>query len=155
MFALYDSERATLLRVAAMLIIGASAILPLTLPTSSVSASAGSIVHASGNIALPAIPGRMEYPEISISRDPFVADPGVLARSISALQTGSAGNMRPAFLPIVRAIISGDRPRALIEVNGNVRVFSVGDQIAGESVASIDQDGIQLSSGVRIGIVRP
>ncbi len=165
MFALYDSQRATLLRVAVMLTIGACATLPLTLPPSSVYANADSLAPTAGNLAVPQVPGRMQYPEIVIARDPFVADAGVLARngvrpplvaSDSAPNGQAATNdERGAFLPVVRAVVSGDQPRALVEMNGSVQVLGIGDKLGADTVMSIDPSGIELSSGIRVGIAHP
>jgi hypothetical protein len=153
MFALYDAQRATLLRVAVMIIVGACATLPLTISPTSVIANADPITPAVSGATIPQVPGRMQYPDISIARDPFVADNGVLARNGVAQTTATTGNT--TSLPLVRAIVSGDDPRALVEVNGSVRVLAVGDKLGGDAVASINQSGIELASGIHLGIVHP
>jgi hypothetical protein len=49
--------------------------------------------------------------------------------------------------PIVRAIVLGDPPRALIEAGGTVRVLGVGDRLGALTVVGIAEGRVTLSDG--------
>lgn len=158
MFALYDDQRELLIRFGSMLAVGACAVLPFTISPSSVVASAEPSMTRSP-MSMPSAPGRIEFPAISVSRDPFVPDQAALARN------GVAPDLRIApmgaaigsssLLPIVRAVVTGDEPRALIENGGVVQVLAIGDKLGSETITSIDASGITLSSGIRLVLVSP
>jgi hypothetical protein len=133
---LYDDERCSLMRLAAMLILGGIAVLPLTTQGSSLAGAADAPVHT--ETATLATPARLVFPGFSVSRDPFVPTQAVV---VSPQNTGSA--------PVVRAIVLGDPARALVEEDGTVRVLAVGDRVGGLRVAAITARGIWLSDGTR------
>ena len=148
MFALYDDQRRALLRVGAMIATAGLAVLPCTLPPSSFAASAD-VPQAMHRESLPPVPGRMAFPDIAITRDPFEPNARVLARNgIADARAGEA-------LPVVRAVVTGAQPRALVETSGVVRVLAVGDSIGADTVTEIDANGIALSSGIHLPLARP
>jgi hypothetical protein len=48
---------------------------------------------------------------------------------------------------VVRAVVTGERSRALIDADGTTRVVAAGDTIDGAKVRRIDAFGVELSSG--------
>jgi hypothetical protein len=148
MFALYDDQRQLLIRVGIMLAVGAAAVLPFTIAPTSLDASA-EILRAAPPISSPTVTGRMEFPMISVNRDPFVPDAGIIGRDLP--QIGAAA----ATQPVLRAVVSGEQPRALVEVDGSVRVLAIGDKIGADVISAIDAAGVTLSSGVRLVLAPP
>lgn len=137
--ALYDDQRRVVARLAGMLILGASAVLAMTVQDSSV-AIAQEAAPARVR-ALPALPGRLTFPAFTIARDPFARRGQMaLARSASTAVAGFA----------VRAIIMGARARALVDFGGNVEVLAVGDGLGDLTITGIDARGVQLSDGTRL-----
>jgi hypothetical protein len=90
---------------------------------------------------------------VTIDRDPFIADnpPGDVV-GMHVIRGASTGIALPG-VPIVRAIVSGTSPRALIDENGHARVVQTGDPIAGSKIVSIRGDGIVLQNGVVLKLV--
>ncbi|MBV8639370.1 MAG: hypothetical protein JO322_14920 [Candidatus Eremiobacteraeota bacterium] len=126
-------------------------------------------------ISVPDIPGRLQFPPILVERDPFVADVDsvtsvhskngpssgfatedqigiVLPPNAGAQGIPATASVAPG-LPIVRGIVLGDAPQALIDLGSGVKVFSIGDQLGNDKITSIDTAGIMLSSGIRLAIV--
>ncbi len=170
MYELSDEQRQDLMRLALMIVCGGTAILPFTVPPTSPIARAQTVARGS-LIALPEIPGRLDYPAIEIERDPFVADKTALPPDVHAgpgvshgtdeigivlpPNAGAAGVTSPATagsVPIVRGIVLGDVPQALVEFGESIKVVSVGDHIGTDTVRSIDAGGITLSGGLRLPI---
>jgi hypothetical protein len=54
--------------------------------------------------------------------------------------------------PIVRAIVTGDRPSALVDDGTATRLVGPGDRVAGATVTGIDANGIALDDGRRIAL---
>ncbi len=173
MYALSGEDRDQLMRISLAIVCGGSAILPFTVPPTSPAARAH-VVPPTVAIAVPRVPGALRFPEIRIDRDPFVADdaavsaqatpdrvtrygaadeigivlpPNAGARSAPPETTVALG------LPVVRGIVLGDVPQALIDAGNGVKVYSVGDRIGNNAIASIDSSGVVLSNGVRLAIV--
>jgi hypothetical protein len=134
---LYDDERRSLMRLAAMLILAGIGVLPLTTQGSSLAGAADAPERAE-NVNL-AIPARLTFPAFWVSRDPFVPNQTVVVLPRNA---GAA--------PVVRAIVLGNPARALVEVDGAVRVLAVGDRVGALRVAAITSGGIWLSDGTRV-----
>ena len=151
-----------------MLVISGAAVLPLMAQESSI-ASAGE-ERSSADMHLPRLPGRLTFPTVVVKRDPFrVAElANAAARAVSpiAMQTGQADDLGVALPPnagagdgtpptenaaeggaIIRAVITGKRARALIEIGGVVQVFAVDDRIGDTRITAIDQNGVRLSDG--------
>jgi len=91
-----------------------------------------------------AAPGKLVFPSYSLGRDPFVPAVSEASRTEAADPTPSG--------PIVRAIVTGSQPRALIEIGGSVRMIAVGDRVGEAIVLSIDSEGVSLSGSVRLPI---
>ena len=167
--ALYDDDRRALARLAAMLVAGALCVLPLTTQNSSVAGAAD--VRDVANDPNIAPPARLTFPAYEVSRDPFVPEGSVRARldgaavPMSVGQSGDIGVVLPAsasggqgtvpsFLPaslamgpVVRAIVLGKPPQALIEAGGTVHVLGVGDRLGELTVLGITQGRVTLSDG--------
>ena len=54
----------------------------------------------------------------------------------------------------VRAVITGARPFALVEDAGTTRLVTVGDAVAGDTIAAITADGVRLAHGGTIAVAR-
>ena len=52
----------------------------------------------------------------------------------------------------VRAVITGAHPFALVEDAGTTRLVTVGDAIAGDTIAAITADGVRLAHGGTIAV---
>ncbi|HUA09827.1 MAG TPA: hypothetical protein VMA98_11220 [Candidatus Acidoferrales bacterium] len=141
---LLDGERRALARLATMLVAGALCVLPMTTQGSSIAGA--SAVAARARAQSFAGPSPLAFPAYTVDRDPFVpADPQVEDAPAEA-PSGTAS------APVLRAVIVGDPPRALVEVDGNVHVVGIGDRAGALTVVAIDADGIALSDGSRLTI---
>lgn len=156
MFALYDDQRQNLIRLGIMLAVGAAAVLPFTISPTSLAASAETM-PAAPIAGVPAVPGRIQFPTIAISRDPFVPDRAVLTNDASAsdLKVSGDPNASTSLLPVVRAVVTGDDARALVDNAGVVQVLGVGDRLGSEVITAIDATGVMLSSGIRLVLAAP
>jgi hypothetical protein len=52
----------------------------------------------------------------------------------------------------VRAVITGAQPFALVEDAGTTRLVTLGDGVAGDTIAAITADGVRLAHGRTIGV---
>jgi hypothetical protein len=167
--ALHDDDRRALARLATMLIAGALCVLPLTTQSSPIAGAAG--VHDVTDDPSLALPARLTFPAYEIVRDPFVpqgamrakldagavsinmsqgTDIGIVLPPNAGASQGSVPQSipgSPTLGPVVRAIVLGDPPRALIEAGGAVRVLGIGDRLGGLTVASIGEGRVTLSDG--------
>ncbi|HTZ55230.1 MAG TPA: hypothetical protein VMB20_09185 [Candidatus Acidoferrum sp.] len=167
--ALHDDERRALARLATMLIAGALCVLPLTAQNSPSAGAAG--VHDITSVPNLVPPERLTFPAYEINRDPFVPqgamrvklegstvpmsvgpsdDIGVVLPPNAGASQGGAPPSIPGGLvvgPVVRAIVLGDPPRALVEAGGTVRVLGVGDRLGALTVAGIVPGRVILSDG--------
>jgi len=84
--------------------------------------------------------------QIPVSRDPFVPDPHVQAST--ALDPALTN--RADALALVRAVVTGASPHALVEERGDVRVVGIGDPVAGSPVVAIDRTGLRLQNGAAL-----
>lgn len=139
MRAVDDTDRQTLLRIAAILVCGGVALLPLTLPPASLFANARSMPERA-NVAVPQFPGRLEFPDVRVGRDPFVAQ---------AMPGTRLGNSQRGA-PVLRGVVLGEEPQALVDVGGIINVYSSGDRIGALSIRSIDSGGVTLEDGSRL-----
>lgn len=115
----------------------------------------------------PDAPVRFKEPALAVSRDPFEADQAVARRPL--LESGTSfssgivgmhvvrGESTGIALPpgggiVVRAIVSGAAPRALVEAGGATRIVAPGEALAGSTVLSIGTSGIRLKSGATLSI---
>lgn len=104
---------------------------------------------------------------VTIDRDPFIADdPNRIAVAESFhsrprigdvvgmhVTQGASTGIAVSAAPIVRAIVSGTSPRALIDENGRARVVQTGDPIAGSKIVDIRGYGIVLQNGIVLKLV--
>lgn len=123
---LSTTRRRRVLRVSLCACAAACALLPMAFPWNMHASAGGDVL---GHAMAPATPGAMVYPPIQVERDPF-ARPG-----------GSPS------LAVVRAVALGDVPTALIDLDGKTQFAGVGSTIAGSSVVSITQRGVELDDG--------
>lgn len=153
---LHDDDRPALVRLATMLIAGALCVLPLTTQSSPVAGAAG--VRDVADDANLTPPARLTFPVYEIDRDPFVPQGAVRAKlegGAVPMTVGQGTNIGIVLPPnvgaglgaVVRAIVLGDPPRALIEVGGTVRVVGVGDRLGALTVAGITEGRVALSDG--------
>ena len=83
------------------------------------------------------------------ARDAFAPIPGIpvlppnRAVSASAVAAGGKG-------PVLRAVLTGMHPCALIEADGATIVVRIGDSLAGRRVEAIDESGVLLSGNMRL-----
>ncbi len=167
--ALHDDDRRALARLATMLITGALFVLPVTTQSSSVAGAAG--VRDLTSDANLVVPAHLTFPAYEISRDPFVPAGPMRAKldgDAAAMSAGPSGDIGvvlppnagasqsgvPAGVPpgptmasILRAIVLGDPPRALVEVGGTVRIVGVGDHLGELTIVGIAPGHVALSDG--------
>ncbi len=53
---------------------------------------------------------------------------------------------------VVKAVVTGPRPVALVVDSGTTRLITVGDRIAGAAIAAIDAGGVRLADGTLIPV---
>jgi hypothetical protein len=83
--------------------------------------------------SLPAIP----QPQMRFERNPF-EQPQPAVPTVRA----AGKNL------VVRALVVGDDPEAIVDDHGVVKIVAIGDTLAGWSVKAIDERGVHLSNGV-------
>ncbi len=140
MYALFDDERKMLLTTAGMLIAGALAVLPLTFPPRWVVAHAHPLPDA-GQVTVSAPSDGIPFPQINVERDPFVP-----------LVSDAAFGRAAGGAVVIRAVVVGDDPRALVERKGEVRVLAIGDAVGTQRIVAIDALGIILGDGTRLTV---
>lgn len=169
MFALYDEQREALLRIALMVFVGGLAVLPLTVAPVSISASAQPH-RPPALLPVPAVPSRLEFPAIEVRKDPFIPDAAIeSAPSSNGIPVGAeqdvgivlpanagAGEAPPSLNApgaiVVRGIVLGDEPQALVDLGNGVKVLGIGDRIGPDTITAIDATGLTVSSGARFKI---
>ena len=84
---------------------------------------------------------------------PTIADPfaRVYAEPAAPRPPAHKTELRPR-LPIVRAIITGERPLALIEDGRSMTIVGPGDAVGPRRVIAIRPDAILMSDGVRLSV---
>ena len=146
--ALLDEQRRSLQRLSFVLCAFAIGTLTIVAPASS---SASAREHRTLRTAVSSQLEQLDYPAIHLRRDPFVpavADRPIVRGSMDAPASGTT---------VVRAVVTGAEPRALIESNGSVRVIRIGDRIGSLAVIGIDATGVVMDGGVTLQLdrVRP
>ncbi len=138
--ALLDDDRRTLARVALTMCAASLAILPMTIPSSGTARADAQ--RARGVRRELGVPGRLTFPTMAFARDPFEPD---------------ATDSEAVPGAVLRAVVTGVQPRALVEVAGVARVVRVGDRIGRATVVSIEATGVALSGGIELHVttVRP
>lgn len=166
--ALYDDDRRALARLATMLVACALCVLPLTTQSSTVAGAAGvRDISTEPNLIVPA---RLTFPAYEIRRDPFVPEGALRAKidgGVVPTNVGQGNDVGIVLPPnagasqgsvpatplgstigsVVRAIVLGDPPRALVEAGGMVRVLGVGDRLGDLTVVGITAGRVTLSDG--------
>lgn len=99
---------------------------------------------------LPAVPAPWKTAAVNVSRDPFIPERPYVSASDGVRETPPAAGGFAS--PAVRAVVTGPSPHALVDENGNVRVVSVGDLVAGSQVLAIDRTGIRLKNGTVLAL---
>jgi hypothetical protein len=127
---LYARQRRRLMVIAGSISCGAALLVPL---------AATSDVPLQSDVPLVAKPARdtvalaaLRYPAVVVRRDPF--DGVAAAQALSGTV-------------IVRAVMLGDVPKALVESGGGPTIVGIGASLAQSTVTSIAQDGIRLADG--------
>jgi len=144
---LFANQRRTLLRAGAHACAASMLLAALATPYR-FEATAQGQPHA-GRFNIPDVPARLEYPKVAVQRDPFVSNEPTPepdgAGALDALVLPP--NDAVAATPIVRAIVRGDTPRALVDVGGRMETLGIGDVIAGTRVTAIGAQGVVLDDG--------
>jgi hypothetical protein len=73
-------------------------------------------------------------------RDPF--QPAVDARSKMAISG-----------EIVRGVVLGERPQAIVDERGREELIGIGSNVAGSQVLAIDPDGVVLANGTFLRLI--
>lgn len=165
MYELYDDQREFLLRLSVTIVCAAAAVLPLTVPPTTVVARA-----RAGAPQMPAsrqsLPERVAPPVIVVHKDPFVPQGGgqIVASHDAASSddigivlppnAGAHGLLGSDGMARVRGVVLGDSPEALIDFGSGAKVLGLGDVVGSDAITRIDALGVVLKSGVRLNIVR-
>lgn len=124
--ALYDNQRSIMFRWGMLAAVTACTLAPLCSESSmSISASGSSFAP----LALTASEGRRGVPP-TLARDPFIPKATDLPENV-----------------VVRAVVLGAAPRALVQVGAQTMLVGVGDAVGGVPVVAIDDRGVRLSDG--------
>jgi hypothetical protein len=142
-----DERRATLSRIAAMLLVTAVGMVAPALDRSWSAYAA--VPTAPVERDLPALPGWEPYPTYALRRDPFAAPIGTFAGAFAASTTGASAATSGGG-PLLRAVIVGSPSRALIEIGGRVQVFAPGDTIGTTEVDRVNAAGVDLRDGTHL-----
>lgn len=97
------------------------------------------------DLEMPLLPLKWAPADVRLRRDPFVR---------AALPSKGRAQIRvaPADAVVVRAIVTGTDPRALVESGGVSRIITSGGLLLGARVLRIDAAGIHLSNGVTLSL---
>jgi hypothetical protein len=104
---------------------------------------------ASTSVASPAMP---VFSAIPPALRPLPPNDGVAS---AAPPFGRPPSALPALIATtarVTAVVTGARPFALVDEAGTTRLVTVGDRIAGETIAAITADGIRLARGAVLAV---
>jgi hypothetical protein len=112
--------------------------MPFAAPASVVAQAGDDLPIARRATVLPS--GALLYPHIDVARDPFVPAAAAVAPDGTRLPIGT----NPV---LVRAIILGASPHALIDLAGREQIVGVGDALLETAVTGIDERGVHLENG--------
>jgi hypothetical protein len=158
------SERLALAAFGYVLVLAATFIAPRTARATAFP------VETPRNDTLPSAPATRRFedaPPLDIARDPFVSEGGnesvataapstaPLFPQAAALRGGSPAIRTVPRRPMVRALVAGPHPYALVEIDGAVQIVAPGDALLGKRVAQIDLDGILFEGGARMTLTVP
>lgn len=131
-----------------LLLSAALCIAPLVLAPIAARPSLGvAKLHAAGGprLQLPEVPLAWTAAPVHFKRDPFV--------NAGAAQPESPPSpAAKAEAVVVRAIVTGTIPRALVESGGVVRMIGAGAPLQGSIVVRIDAAGIHLKNGATLPV---
>lgn len=120
-----------------------------------------------------AVRGATDVAVVAPRRDPFAGGPPPAIARVAATAAAlePAVHVPAALVPLppnagagaapfpfggetvrVRAVVTGARPFALVEEAGGTRLVTIGDALAGDSVAAITAGGVRLARGRSIGV---
>ena len=128
-----DTARRTLYRCSAILCASSLMLLPLSALSSIEPAGSSSRTVP---FRLPSLERASPQRAIAVVRDPFV--PAV---------SDSDGAASTAGTEIVRGLLLGERPQAVLEEGGHDRLVGIGSEVAGVAVVAITQSGVVLENG--------
>lgn len=103
-----------------------------------------------------ALPTRLHYPKAEVRRDPFVpsddtpvAAPGLedAVAGIVLPPNAGAAPTAPTNGTVLRGVLLGSRPGALVETQGRIALVRIGSPLLGSTVSSIRAGGITLDDG--------
>ncbi len=143
--ALLDEQRRSLVRYAIAACAASVAILPV-MGSPSLSASGAAAAHAV--IRVPDEPANLPFPPIPLDRDPFVPDGSEIALASQSLSRNEG-----ATGVVLRAVVTGIEPRALIEAGSTVRVVGVGDKLGNATITEINKTEVVLSNGLELPLI--
>jgi hypothetical protein len=101
---------------------------------------------------VPYMPTHLAFPVVSVSRDPFVPAVAASVRTLADAETeaGAPGVLPPnaaAAGPVLRGVIVGSKPRALLEMGGKLTFVGIGTPIGNSTVLGISEKAIVLDDG--------
>jgi hypothetical protein len=118
-------------------------------------------------INVPASLQPLQYPALSLRRDPFLAPPSlrpdaIPPEPIPGIDPGfvlppNLGASVDTHSPLgvsLRAVVFGDIPKALLQVGTRTVVVGVGSHVGGSIVVEIGADSVRLSDGTRLVLAR-
>jgi hypothetical protein len=110
----------------------------------------------------------LQYPALSLSRDPFLAPPsltfgagvpgpipGSLPGFVLPPNMGVSADSAPAIDPVrvsLRAVVVGGIPKALLQIGARTIFVGVGSRVGSSIVVKIDARSVQLSDGTRVSL---
>jgi hypothetical protein len=102
--------------------------------------------------APPALPGRIRYPAPDVRRDPFVPNDSMTAAwrddaGSIVLPPNAGAGQRNSSTPLLRGLVLGLQPSALVEIGGRSVIVKTGSPLLGSSVTSIGKNGVLLEDG--------
>ncbi|HEY1680761.1 MAG TPA: hypothetical protein VGF98_03885 [Candidatus Tumulicola sp.] len=108
----------------------------------------------------------LQYPALSLRRDPFMAPvslksdpvvpepiPGIDPSFVLPPNLGaSADGSSPVGLvsASVRAVVVGESPKALLQIGSRTVFVGIGSHVGGSIVVEIDANSVRLSDGTRL-----
>ncbi len=105
----------------------------------------------------------LQYPALSLSRDPFLVPPSlkldaVVPEPIPAIDPGfvlppNLGASVDGGSPVgvsVRAVVVGESPKALLQIGRRTVFVGVGSHVGGSIVVEINAKSVRLSDGTRL-----
>lgn len=101
----------------------------------------------------PPVPERLHFPTLVIRRDPFAANIASVSDGVTSADAG--GDPSDLVLPpnaavaspVLRAVILGPSPKALVEVAGRAIVAGIGTPLGNSTVVAITGNSVVLQDG--------